>query len=362
MISREHDEHTGDEGASIVILAISMVFLLGIAAIAVDLAGLRLDRRADRLATDAAVTAGVLAMDPFAGSGAPEACKTAWSYLQENLRDGSTSPPPAGCDTILAGACDPATAREVTAVFGPYSAVITHPVPYNYVDSLGVDLMGSQTPEPLIDGEACQRIAVTLQRTRAHTFARVLGFETGSTVVRSVGRVAAEAGESEVVPLLVLEPLDCPALFTSGQGKVTVSFDTASETPGFIVVDSNASTCGPSNPYSIDSMGNQKGWIRAIPVPSPPTPSAILSFALAGANASASYDPGDVNDPVDPSDITDPNEPVESWFRLYPQPQAISQRITRAPIDWRYNCKTNYPGYLLDASDPSAGTLSLIHI
>lgn len=351
------DRGDSDRGASLVILAFSMVLLLGIAAVAVDLAGLRFDRRADRLATDAAVTAGVSAVNPFAATGAPEACKLAWDYLVLNLEDVPSSPPPADCDTEFSTSCDPLVAREVTATVDNYSFVITHPVPD------GHDLMGSQAIEPLIDGTACQRLGVTATRERPHTFGRVLGFDTGSTTVHSVGRTAAEAGNSEVVPLLVLEPIDCPALFTSGQGKVTVSYDSASDTPGFIVVDSNASTCGSSNPYSIDSKGTQQGWIRAIPVPGKNIPSAILSYALAGigaADPSASYDPLDVDSDVDPSLITDPTEPSESWFRLYPEPQAVSQRITRAPIDWRYNCKTGYPDYPLDLSDPSLGGIEIL--
>ncbi len=56
------DRGDSDRGASLIMLSFTMVLLLGIAAVAVDLAGLRLDRRADRLATDAAVTAGVRAM------------------------------------------------------------------------------------------------------------------------------------------------------------------------------------------------------------------------------------------------------------------------------------------------------------
>lgn len=332
------------------------------AAVAVDLAGLRLDRRADRLATDSAVTAGVLAMDPFSGAGASEACKTAWNYLQENLEDVSNEPPPFDCESNFAGTCDPGTAREVTSDFGPYSVVITHPVPDDYVDSLGIRLMGDQAIEPLIDGVACQRLGVSLRRAREYAFARVLGFDTGSTVVRSVGRVAPDAGGDEVVPLLLLEPKDCAALFTSGPGKVTVGYDIPSDTPGFIVVDSDASTCGNPNPYSINNMSNNQGWIRAIPVPGTETQSAILSFALAGippADRDASYDPDDVDNAVSAAEIIDPSEPAASRFRLYPVPIAVAQRITRAPIDWRYDCKTGYPDYPLDLSDPGLGGIPI---
>ncbi|MFP4073643.1 MAG: hypothetical protein ACLFVZ_06355, partial [Actinomycetota bacterium] len=269
------------------------------------------------------------------------------------------------CVTTFSGSCDPGAIRQESGTAGPYTITISQPVPD------GHDLMGSQTPNPDVDGSPCQRLAVTIQKFRPHTFARVLGFDSDTTTVNSVARKTPDAGDSEVVPLLVLEPIACEAVYTSGQGKVTVSYDLATKTPGFIVVDSDASACSSSESYSIDSMGNQNGWIRAIPVPDSnvcsPTPgilvpSAILSFALADigvADPNASYDPNDRTNSVDEADISDPCEPMESRYRLYPTPRPVSQRITRAPIDWRYNCTTGYDDYLLDTSNPGMGGIKI---
>ncbi len=346
-----------DKGASIIIVALVLVVLIGVAALAVDLAAVRVDLRSDRLATDAAATAGAASIDPFGGNLADAACQVAWDYLLLNLGDeGSTTSAP-DCSTFAAE-CDPLTVRTETASAGPYSFEITHPVPD------GHPLMGSQAINPQIDGVACQRFGVSISRTREFRFASVLGFDSTAPWVRSVARIGAGVGSGEVVPLLVLEPISCDALYTSGKGKLTVSY--FMETPGFIVVDSNASKttnpnrCG-NNTYSIDSKGTQNGWIRAIPTPSG-IPSAILSYALSGdpgAVPANSYDPDDLTSPVDPSDISDPTEPEESYFRLYPKPFGVSRRITRAPIDWRYNCKATYPGYPIDVSDPGAGTIPI---
>ena len=346
-----------DKGATLIMLASALVFLMGIAAMAVDLAALRFDRRADRLASDAAVTAGAIAIDPLAGSDAAAACQIAWEYLLLNLEDegGSISPP--ACSTVFAGSCgNPLVAREATASAGPYTIEITHPVPD------GHELMAGQAIDPDIDGGSCQRLGVSVQRTREYAFARVMGFDTGSTYVRSVARIAVKPGEGELVPLLVLEPISCDALLTSGQGKVTVSY--FMDTPGYIVVDSdgsktsNPNRCG-NNIWTIDSTGTQNGWIRAIDVPPPDSiPAAILSYALSGApgaNPIRSYDPSDTTSPVDPGDISDPTEPAYTWFRLYPTPIGTTRRITRAPIDWRYNCKSSYPDYPLDLSNPGVG-------
>ena len=348
-----------DDGAALVLIAMSMTFFIGMAALAIDLGALRGDIRADRLAADAAVTAGVAAVDPFSGSDARQACEVAWDYLLLNLDDEGTSVSPPNC-ALLGGSCTPGVAREATGSAGPYSFVITNPVPDGHA------LMGSQAINPLIDGVSCQRLGVSIQRTRDHWFGRVIGSASGLTNVSAVARHSAGSGGGEVVPLLVLEPISCAALLTSGQGKVTVSW--FMDTPGFIVVDSdgsktdNPNTCGSSS-WTIDSKGNQNGWIRAIPTPSG-IPSVILSYALSGAagsNPTRAYDLDDTTSPVDPADITDPAEVLmpQTWFRLFPAPSFVTQRITRSALDHRYNCKASYPDYPLDLGNPGLGGIPI---
>jgi hypothetical protein len=355
MTHRGADE---EQGAVLVTVAAGMVAFLMIAALVIDLGALRLDRRADNLAADLAVTAAVAALDPFSGSDAAAACQRAWDYALANLADegAATSVP----DCVPFGAtCNPGAPRTAVGTAGPYTITIVHPVPDGHL------FMGGQAINVAIDGSPCQRLGVRITRTRDYAFASVAGFDTGRTNVISVARLGVGVGEGELVPLLVLEPIACDALFTSGQGKVTVSY--FNDTPGIIVVDSNASKatnpnrCG-SNSYSIDSKGTQLGWIRAIPVPGKNIASVILSYALSGtpgANAAAAFDPSDLTDPIDPSDVSDPLEPVESFFRLYPEPFPVGRRITRAPIDWRYNCQPGYPDYPLDLGDPSLGGIPI---
>jgi hypothetical protein len=348
-----------DNGAALVLIAMSMMLIIGMAALAVDLGALRGDIRADQLAADAAVTAGVGEVDPFSGSDARQACEVAWDYLLLNLDDEGTSVSPPNC-ALLGGSCTPGVAREATGSAGPYSFVITNPVPDGHT------LMGSQAVNTLIDGVSCQRLGVSIQRTRDHWFARVIGSASGLTNVSAVARHAAGVGGGEVVPLLVLEPISCDALFTSGQGKITVSW--FMDTPGFIVIDSdgsktdNPNRCGSSS-WTIDSKGNQNGWIRAIPTPSG-IPSVILSYALSGAagsNPGRAYDLDDITSPVDPADITDPAELLlpQTWFRLFPTPSFVSQRITRSALDHRYNCKAVYPDYPLDLGNPGLGGIPI---
>lgn len=333
----------------LVLVALTLVFLLGIAALAVDLGAMRYDHRANTVAADAAATAGAAAINPFSGSQADEACEVAWAYLLLNLDDEGPSNTPPNC-AVFATACSPGTVRQATASAGPYSFVITHPIPDAH------ELMSGQAINSDFDGASCQRFGVTVEREREYVFAPVLGFDSGTPEVNAVARTAANVGEGEVVPLVVLEPYACDALTADGQGKITVKH--FADSPGFIVVDSNGSNCSSSSPFTMEvqAVGNQR-WIRALPVPAPDNiPSAILSYALSGTSGAAaanSFDPDDLTTAVVG---TDPADPAESRFQLYPEPQAISQRVTRAPIDHRYNCKGAYPNYLGIPIAPCAET------
>jgi hypothetical protein len=332
-----------------VLLAFTLLLLLGVAALAVDLAAVRLDLRAAQLASDAAATAGAIQINPVSGSDAEMACQVAWDYLLENIEDEGTPTLLPNCSTF-SGAC-PATARMTTATSGPYSFVITHPVPDTD------ELMSGQAINNDIDGASCQRLGVSVERTRGYTFARVLGFGSATPEARSVARIAVRPGEGELVPLLLLEPIACNALVASGQGSVTINY--FEDVPGIIAVDSdgsktsNPNRCG-NNQYTIDANDNSLNWIRALPVPSPKdVSSAILSYALSGATGARpehAYDPADVVGGINPN-----SDPEATWFRLFPTPTPTTRRITRAPIDWRYNCKTSYPDYPLDLSNPGVG-------
>jgi hypothetical protein len=354
----------------LITFALVITLLLMVSALAVDLAGLRVDRRADRLVTDAAAAAAVGALDQFSGGQADLACQAAWEYVLLNLADeGSPSQIPT-CSTF-ASTCQPTIAREETGVAGPYTITLTHPVPDND------PLMAGQDPNPMVDGAACQRFGVRIVRDREYAFAKVAGFDSGATNVRSVAHVGTGTGEGELVPLVVLEPIGCGALYTSGQGRVTVA--SYLDAPGYIVVDStgtkvgNPDRCGNGD-FTIENQGGlDESWIRALPVVSPDRiNSAILSYTLGpeGDPGHAYYAPHLVDGVVWPTCgpgypgpcpyPPDPAlEPPDTWFRLHPEPIPTSRRITRAPIDWRYNCQPSYPDYPLDNGNPGLGGIPI---
>lgn len=341
-----------EDGAVMLMVVITMFVFVGLLALVIDIGLLRADRRTDRLAADAAVTAGVVDLDPFAGGDGQQACATAWDYLVLNVSDGQATATPPNC-AGLAGVCDAAAARTVTGSVGQYEFEIVQPVPDGHA------FMAGQALNSEIDGGPCQRLGVRIVKERDFSFASLLGMGSSETDVSAVARIGVGIGAEELVPLLLLEPIGCDALFTSGQGKVTVDY--FEDTPGYILVDSDASkTSNPNrcsnNSWSIDSKGTQNGWIRALPAPGQGLTSAILSYALSGAssaNPAAAYDPSDLTSAATDGNGVVLTGPAASWFRLYPTPFPSSRRITRGPIDWRYNCKASYPDYDLDA--PGSG-------
>lgn len=342
-----------ERGASLILISLAMLVLLGAAALAVDLASVRFDLRADRLASDAAAMAGASQIEPFTGSNAEVGCQMAIEYLQANLEDeGALSS--YSCSNF-ATACVDAVPRSTTVTAPPYTFEIVHPIPDGHA------FMGDQAANLEFDGVPCQRLGVRVSRLRDFTFAAAIGFDSTTTDVYSVARIRPDVGEGDVVPLVLLEPFDCDALTADGQGKVTVTH--FEDSPGIIAADSDGSgACGASAPYIMEAQanGNQR-WIRALPVPgSGGARSAILSYALSGRAGTVpgnAFNPADLTTPIDTT-LMDPGDPPASGFQLYPEPTFRSDRVTRAPIDHRYNCKSSYPDYLGIPIRPCTGALA----
>ena len=118
MMRRRFRRFRADDGATIVLIAVSMMLLIGMAALAVDLGALREDIRADRLAADAAVTAGVAEINPFSGADGKDACEVAWDYLLLNIEDEGATVTAPNC-ALLAGNCMAASPVAAPASAGP---------------------------------------------------------------------------------------------------------------------------------------------------------------------------------------------------------------------------------------------------
>ena len=322
---RRRDEN----GIFLVLWAVFVIALLTMVAIVLDLGALRSDRRKSRAAADAAATAGILSIT----EGAVAACNAAWKFALLNLEIGSASSP---CATMPP--CDPATPQTFLAgptTVGPYVITIAYPVvgdpdgaPFLAAPAVGPDI--AQAEDAAVDGPPCERLGVRIELDREAMFAKVIDVTSNRTSAHSVARLGP-GSEGEPAALLVLDPTGCEALTTAGQGFIRVEDTVASdgtEKPGIIALDSNGLAlgnpvpgCANANSYVVNPANNVNNYIIAEPTPGG-APGLIRSFALAGAGSAKAYDSADT-----------------AAGRLSPVPTAGSPRITRAPVDHRFNCK-----------------------
>lgn len=325
--NRARDGGDAERGAVLVLVVLLATVLVGVAALAVDLAGLRLDRRSNRAAADfAALTAAATS----AGD-APGGCERAQAAVQANLDVAGTPTWSTSCG-IFATACDPAVPRQAVASVGPIEVTITHPVPDGHELMIGT----GGTPQslvPAIDGTACERMAVRVESQRDFFFARILGFASGSTAAHAVSRSVEQPPDpGEAVALLLLDPARCEVLTASGNGTVVVDESVphadGARTPGNIHLDSDGSGCS-SNSHTLDASGTNS-HISSRPSSTSGLPGRIALRALpAGATACT----GNACEQAD-VEATPP--------RVHPTPIPTSHRIGRAVVDHRYNCKSSY--------------------
>jgi len=330
-----------ERGAIAVITAILLVAMFSLVALVIDIAALRADARASQTTGDFAAIAGGLSLGASTGGSPLAACMAAYEYFIANTPGlGGTPPPATACATFNGFTCDATSpAKSAVITIGPYVVTITTPIPDG-------DVLMQGRLDPSIDGGQCDRIAVQVRRTRAFLFGGIVNATQGQSEPPAVARSAPGHDDEVTAALIILDPTGCNALRNSGIGtawvKHSVDPNTGEILPGIITVDSNAT--GPKSggrscentsqngDFAIGASGasNQKiqaGGITAT-LCDPVADGLILSFALMpGENAAQAYRNGDV-----------------ASCALAPRPTA-SARITRAPIDHRYNCLPSYPTY-----------------
>jgi hypothetical protein len=330
MIARLRPRSADEAGAIMILYGLLLVVMFTIAAIVIDLAALRQDARASQTVADVSATAGAAALDPLYGGSPYKGCQAAFGYFVANT-PGVPTTTPDPCAPLLAQVlCTASTApTSVSTSVGAYTVTIKTPVP----DS---DL--NHPADWQIDGAPCERISVKVDRTRGYIFGTLIGGSGSSTFAKAVARGSSGGSFGELVSLVLLDPVGCNALIATGQGEVRVN--PKGPKPGIITVDSNGSLsdsnagarrCFNAQDYTIDAQGEQNSKIRALDALNSSgdviARAVIFSHALYPGEANArSYDPNDLN----------LSTPVDG--RLYPRPSP-GRRITRSPIDWRYNCK-----------------------
>jgi Flp pilus assembly protein TadG len=356
MQSRVPGLRSDERGVVLVTVGVILVALLAVAALVLDLGMVRLNRATSQIAADAASTAA--ALDASEGDGLA-ACETAISYLELNLPQVTAL---AGADCLaFPTTCDETTPpASTTGTAGRWVATVTYPVP-DGSPLLDPSAIGAGTQAVIADdGSQCERFAVSISSTHRHLFAQIIGATEQTTEVSAVARAENAVGDDVALNLLVLERFECDAITAAGSGggnggisvDPVLNPDTGQLDPGYIAVDSDGSVgCGGDGVLDVDGAN---AFIRADGPAGCPDETGTFTGPgglLAGEGCGqirllAPGTPG-CNFPACTSSGT-----------VAPDPAGLSGRVTRAPVDHRYNCKAAYPfpaGWEIDpCPDPPA--------
>ncbi|MDX1449156.1 MAG: Tad domain-containing protein [Acidimicrobiia bacterium] len=327
-----------ESGVTMLVVSGSFVALMAIAAFVIDLGAVRMHRSEARAVVDAAATAGSLEV----GEGNGQAgCATAAGYVSTNMGLAF-----AGLDcSTLASSCTASTAATTSeATEGDWKLTITYPVPDDHALMTSSAIGATSQSIVYSDGFRCERLGVNLERTHNTLFGRVLGQDKKVTDVHAVAVTRPSTNADTAVNLVILERYDCDALVAEGSGNgtggiwvdVVVNPD-GSISPGYATMDSDGTGagCGADGVLDVDGLNAQ-----------------IRADGPAGC-------PGQIGTHIGPGghmvgegcgviQVLAPGTPgcnplaCTSSGSVNPDPTALGRRVTRAPIDHRYNCKASY--------------------
>jgi hypothetical protein len=343
-----------------------LVGLVTMAAIAIDLSALHTDRRADKLAADAATAAGAAVLNTTA-TGRYNACVGVWDYAARNLGAGGNAAVMAQASTVCGpfqtgSACsDSATPPAPTPVgdsvsgsFGAYVITITTPVENsNPLMTTADDIGGGRsqgittsTSNSDSDGGACERIGVEVDLTRQPGFAAVIGTGAATTHIHSVA-LTNNGGKTIPASIVLLDPHDCSVLVqNTASGGILVTDPTGATAGGVVVVSDATATTGPgpctqlsvNNDYEAESKGSGSGNGIIL------NPGDMYLRAYTGVSCGTTHA---CNQAQISSGATANNISIEETFNgAYVQPIGIPTSIaiiaTRSLVDYVFNCKTSY--------------------
>lgn len=358
MIRSRLQRLAGDEsGAILILVAISLVVLLVVAGLVVDIAAVRALRVNHQSISDAAATAGALSA---AEKGDPqEVCAVTKAYVEINAPEISSL---GGIDCTAWGstACDPNTESVASDTQGGITVRITHPVtdanPLMSSSAVGA-IPQPASPE---DGpDPCERVAVEISSTWDTTFGRLAGVESVDAAVHTVARATLPAGEGVPINLLVLDRTGCQSLLAAGNGGILVApilnpdldgDPSNGLTPGLVsgvaAADSDASS-GCAGVIDLDGSNS----ILQADGPAGCTQQFGSDYTFAGFAAGAGCGQILTLAPGTPGCNLPACSIGGGGQSPLPDPTSLPARLTRAPIDHRFNCKADYT----TLSPPSIG-------
>jgi hypothetical protein len=325
-----------EQGATMVFVAATLFLLIGVAALAIDLSGVRLDRAIDQRVADSAASAG--AIDLFEVDGAA-GCTTAINYVEANA--GVSGLDSTNCATIPS-TCNPASPSVITTSDGRLDVTIVHPVPDDHgLMTSGVLGAGSQSVVT-DDGAPCDRIAVQISSVRESTFSRVLGASEGRTTVHAVAIAGEGANASAPLNLLLLDRTGCHVMHASGNGGIVVGAVPDPENPGSYLSGVGAADSDGSECLAGEGVIYKQGSNAEIRADGPPgvctTDDPATPDVGEGCGLLHTFAPADPSVCLSPACQSDGPPAVDPK----PLPTTMSERLTRAPIDHAYNCVSDY--------------------
>jgi hypothetical protein len=357
--SRLPSAENRDLGVYAILYAALVVVVVGFAAIVVDIAGLRYDRRDNKAAADAAAIGAAEFLNPIQASGIKpdKACLRAWDYLAATLdgltkpagRCSSFSPLPGG--VTATAYCNPtppavpAMIRDEQTV-GNRRVIIAWPVPrgadQHFLDPELAPGSAVQDFSSDADGSdvGCDRVGVAIVQNRKFRLAAGIQSSSQNTSVHSVARFNSSEGQKDQIAALnILEKVDCGAITVGGGGQVLVG-PTVNKgvvvSPGIVAIESDGSgTCSgtpPNGQMTIDPNASTGTLICASNVPLNATGTNCDGNGLMRAHA---LDPGGVaNRAYDPSKVP----PPAATANLKPKPTPEGGQFGYNPVTKLYGC------------------------
>lgn len=348
-----------EEGFSLFMVAASMFLILGAAAFAIDLSSVRLDRATDQRVTDAAASAGALAA---ASGNGMTGCQTALAYVAINA-PGIAPLDTSGCASFN-HVCSASVPGEYTQASGDHTITFVYPVPNGHALMAPGELGAPNRPVDPTDGSACDRVGVKITSVAAATFSGVFGVTGTPTSVHTVARSVRGGGAGTPINLLVLDRFGCQGFLVRGQGVVIVDAvpnpTTGLIEAGVAAADSigNNPVCNSSTGGVISVEGNNAVFRADGPagcVNQTGTHSQGAATVGEGCGVIQTFAPGTPGCAGGGANAPACTPGGGGANRPNPVPTALPVVITRAPVDHRYNCKTNYttvPASVSWATDP----------
>jgi len=336
-----------DRGASIVLLAITLALLIGASAIALDIAGLWLERSTDQKVTDSSAAAGVL--DAITTNG-QDACETALAYVVVNS-PGITSLDDTGCSTAFSTTCTLGQSLTITDNTGRYTITITYPVAdTDPLMTSGIVGAGTQALDPE-DGQPCERVGVEMSAVRDSLFAQLIGFDQGTITVHTVA-TAQRLEDGPPINLLVLERTGCQTIQVEGNGGIIVDAVVNEDefgnpiglVEGIAAADSDGSAgCTTNGVIDVDGSNSllradgPEGCADQLGTHGVGGYTAGEGCGLVQTYAPGTpgCDPSPANTPACTPGSGGSNQPK-------PEPTALGARLTREKVDHRFNCWSDY--------------------